>query len=132
MAVILPGSADIQWDDAAVYELLNDPAGPVGQFIMYLDEKAVTVARAAVHVLPGTRRSGYWFDSSTAVRPPGTTRSSIRTHGPVIGSRGGLYGGGNAMYTGIFLEYDRPHTEQMYDRYPFMTTGLAALEAEFG
>ena len=130
MAIIIPGQ--IEWDEAALYEVLNDPAGPVGVFIMYLDEKAVAVARSVVHVLPGTKRSGYWFPSSTAVRPPGTTKGTIRTHGPVIGSRGGLYGGGNAMYTGIFLEYDKPHTEQYYDRYPFLTTGLESLEAEFG
>jgi hypothetical protein len=47
-------------------------------------------------------------------------------HGPVTGSRGGLYGGVNAEADPtIFLE--KP-AEQMDRKYPFLTTGLDSLE----
>ena len=81
------GSARIDAGD--VHELLNDPAGPVGRLIAELDERAAIVARGAVHVFPGTRRSTIWNPATSTARyamPPGFTKASIRTHGPVIGS----------------------------------------------
>jgi hypothetical protein len=131
VAVVIPGSGDIRWDEAAVDDLLHDPAGPVGQFIAGLDEIAAQTARRTVHEFPGTSRSTVWNPAtSTAVLPPGTTRDSIRVHGPVRGSRGGLYGGVNAMLVpGLFLDFPPKGAVQMYDRYPFLTTGLDAVEA---
>jgi hypothetical protein len=121
------GSARIDAGD--VHELLNDPAGPVGRLIAELDERAAIVARGAVHVFPGTRRSTIWNPATSTARyamPPGFTKASIRTHGPVTGSRGGMYGGVNvAAFPAVFLEHP---SSQMYDRYPFMTTALDSLE----
>lgn len=119
-------------DPGDVEALLSDPAGPVGRLIAELDEKAADVARTAVHVFPGTRRSTIWNrDTSTAryAMPPGFTRGSIRVHGPVTGSRGGMYGGVNAAaFPTVFLEHRPRGAVQMYDRYPFLTTALDALE----
>jgi hypothetical protein len=112
-------------DDAAVAALINDPLGPVGLLIAELSEQAAAVSRAVVHVRPGTPRSTVWGPRSTT-RPPGFTKASIHTHGPVVGVHG-LYGGVNAAADpGIFLEY-LPHTEQYYGPYPFLTVGLDSL-----
>lgn len=118
----------IDLDDAAITALLTDPAGPVGELIAELSGQAAAVARIVVHVRPGTPRSGAWSARSTA-RPPGFTRASIRVHGPVIGSGGGLYGGVNAAADpAVFLEYP---AEQMYESYPFLTTALDSLSEFF-
>lgn len=112
------------WDDLATWEMLNDPGDLVGAMVLQLSEQAAAVARGVVHVLPGTPRSGIWTSRSNAVRPPGTTRRSIAIHGPLIGAHG-ITGGVNASADPtIFLEYP---AEQMYERYPFLTTGLESL-----
>lgn len=126
MAVSL---GEVRIDYASVEELLHDPAGPIGRLILELSERGVAVAQGAVHVMPGTARSGHWGARSTAVRPPGTTKASIRVHPPQIGSRGGMFGGGDAnLIPTVFLEHRPKGAVQMYDRYPFMTTGLDSLE----
>lgn len=128
MALNLGG---VRIDAGNVHELLNDPAGPVGLLIAELDERAATVARGAAHVWQGTPKSTIWNTAtSSAILPPGTTRDSIRVHGPVVGSRGGMYGGVNAnLLPTVFLEpVKRRKSVQMEDRYPFMTTGLDSLE----
>jgi hypothetical protein len=115
-------------DAAGVHELVTDPDGPVGLLILELSERAAMVARSTVHTLPGTPRSGIWSLRSTAVWPSGTTRSSIDVHLPQIGSRGGMYGGVDTIYfPAVFLEFPPKGAVQMYDRYPFMTTGLDSL-----
>jgi hypothetical protein len=122
---------NIKLDEAAVYELTHDPAGPVGQLINELSERGVTVARGAAHVWPGTRKSTIWKpETSSAVLPSGTTRDSIEVHPAQIGSRGGIFGGGDVnLIPTIFLEpVLRRKSVQMDSRYPFMTTGLESLE----
>ena len=117
---------DLVIDDAALEDLLNSPDGLVGQLIAELDEQAAAVARADVPVrkIPGDRRHRAGRGSSA--RPPGYTKASSVVHGPVVGSRGGLYGGVNAPADpAIFLE--RP-ARQMSRRYPFLTTGLDSIQ----
>ena len=114
------------FNDAAINGMLTDPDGPVGQLVAELSERGVQVARSVVRVrdVPGTRRTRAGRNSTA--RPPGFTKASIHVHGPVRGSRGGLYGGGNsAADPTIFLE---DPASQMSRRYPFMTTGLDSLE----
>lgn len=119
------GDVTIEWDDRALDDLLNSMDGPVGMLISELSLRAALVATTVVHVLPGTPRSGYWNSRSTAVRPPGYTKSRIRPH-LAYGSRTGhLYGGVNAPAApSIWLEMP---AEQMYETYPFLTTGLWSL-----
>lgn len=119
----------IIWDDAALAGLLNDPAGPVGQLIAELSERGAVVARAEVRVrqIPGTRRTRAGRNSTA--HPPGYTRDSIHVHGPVLGSRGGLYGGVNSAGSPtFFLEAEPDGAEQMTRRYPFMSTALDSLQ----
>lgn len=118
--------ATVSWDDAAVYDLLNSPDGPVGRLIAELSERGAMVARSVVRVrkVPGTRRTRAGRNSTAW--PPGFTKAGIRVHGPVIGSRGGLYGGVNAPFNpGLFLEHP---AEQMSRSYPFLTTAMDSLE----
>lgn len=113
-------------DRAAMDVMLNDPAGPVGQLIAELSGQAAQIARSAVRVreVPGTRRTRAGRHSTA--RPPGYTKARIVVHGPVVGSRGGLYGGVNAPGNpGIFLEHP---AEQMSRKYPFLTTALDAIQ----
>jgi hypothetical protein len=117
-----------QADYASVDELVHDPDGPVGQLIAELSERAAVVAREAAHVFPGTGRSTVWNPvTSTAMLPSGVIRESVRVHLPVRGSRGGMYGGVNVLFQAVFLEFPPKGSVQMYDRYPFMTTGLDSL-----
>ena len=112
-------AGDITLDQAAVTELLNSPAGPVGEMLNELNNQAASVARAKVRV----RRGNTWSRRSDA-RPPGYTLASIRTK---IGydSLGLIYGGVTAAEDPtIFLE---DPAEQMHARYPFLTTGLDSL-----
>jgi hypothetical protein len=116
----------LDWHEAQLAELLNDPAGPVGQYIAELSERAAAVARATVPVRdPVTRNRHRRAGRNSNARPPGFTKAGIRVHGPVIGSRGGMYGGVNAPADpAIFLEYP---ARQMARGYPFLTTGLDSL-----
>jgi hypothetical protein len=118
-------------DAGNVYEMLHDPAGPVGLLIGELSTRATAVAQANAHVYPGTPGSTIWNPrTSTAILPPGTTRDSVQVHWPQIGSRGGLFGGVDAnLLPTVFLEpVHRYKSAQMHDRYPFMTTGLDSIE----
>jgi hypothetical protein len=111
-------------------DLLHDPDGPVGRLIDELSLKAAGTARFAVHVYPGTRKSTIWNPrTSTAILPPGFTLETIRTHWAQRGSRGGMYGGVDAVgLPTVFLEH-RPHgSVEMDERYPFLTTGLDELQ----
>jgi len=123
VAVILRRN-EVQLDEAAIYELLNAIDGPVGRLLTGLSDQLVVVAASVVHVFPGTPRSTIWAWGSTAVLPSGTTKASIRPH-VARGSRGGIYGGADALAVpGVFLEHP---AEQMHDQHPFLTTGLEAL-----
>lgn len=118
----------VDWDEAALDDLLNSVEGPVGMLIAELSLRAAVVATTVVHVRPGTPASATTGATSNA-RPPGFTKANIRPHGPVIGTRGGLYGGVNAPADpSIFLEMP---AEQMHREYPFLTTGLWSLEGTF-
>jgi hypothetical protein len=119
----------VRIDAAAVDDLVTDPDGIVGDLIFELSARAAIVARGAAHVYPGTPKSTIWNPLTSTARfamPPGHTRGSIHTHGPYRGTRGGMYGGVNVnVFPTVFLEFP---AWQMYDRYPFMTTGLESLE----
>ena len=110
---------------AAVDDLLNDPAGPVGQLIAELSERAADVARISVPVRdPATRDRRRRAGRGSSALPPGYTKARIRRHGPVRG-HSSLYGGVNAPGNpGIFLEYP---AIQYSRKCPFLTTGLDSL-----
>jgi hypothetical protein len=122
-------STHIDWDHAAIDDLLNSVDGPVGQMVAELSAQAAAVARTVVPVRDGSvrdrrRRAG----RTSNARPPGFTKASIHVHGPLRGSLGGVYGGVNAAADPtVFLEYP---AEQMDRSYPFLTTGLESLAGE--
>lgn len=112
-------AGDVTLNQAAVYELLNSPAGPVGEMLNELNAQAASVARSVVRVRKTPSRSR----RSTAF-PPGYTLASIRAK---IGydSLGLIYGGVTAAEDPtVYLEEP---AEQMESRYPFLTTGLDSL-----
>lgn len=112
-------AADLQLDDAAIYDLLNGPDSPVTALMTELSEKGAAVARERVRVRRTPNRS---LRSDSA--PPGYTLASIRPN--VRWSNGLVYGGiAAAEEPSIFLEYP---AEQMHRRYPFLTTALDSLE----
>src|SRR5579859_4907496 len=109
---------DVNIDRVAVEEFLNDPAGPVGIFLAEAADFMAGVAKAKAPVMKG---KNYWNSRSNAVRPPGTTKASVHSHGPFLGING-LYASANALADpSIFLE--KPAV-QMHHEFPFLTTGL--------
>lgn len=112
---------DVSIDDAAVFALINDEDGPVGQFIQELAAQAAAVARGVVPV----RAEPTWSARSNA-RPPGFTKAAIRTaRGHAAGH---LWASANAPADpALFLEDPRVNREKE----PFLTTGLWSLEGTF-
>ena len=118
----------IDLDDAEIFDMLNSADGPVGQMVIELSAQAAAVATAVVHVRPGTPRSTVWSSRSTAL-PRGYTKARIRPHLGWGKATGHIYGGVNAPYP-ISTWLETP-AEQMYQEYPFLTTGLWSLEGTF-
>ncbi len=116
---------DIEINDIAIFELVNSPPpdGLVAPLLLELAERAAEVARAVVHVRPGTRSSATTGRDSDA-QPPGLTKASID---PGIGwDEGLIYGTVRAPADpAVFLE---DPAEQLHESYPFLTTGLYSLE----
>lgn len=119
----MAASGDVNISDAEVFALINDPAGPVGRYLLELSEEAAAIARTVVRVRgPGDTT---WSRKSSA-KPPGYTKAGIRTD-MYTDAAGYLYGGVAAPYVpAIFLEYP---AKQMHREYPFLTTAVETLEA---
>jgi hypothetical protein len=113
----------VEIDEQGFDDLLHDPDGPVGKFLAEAAAQITDVARAKAPVM---WRKNYWTERSNAVRPPGTTKGSIHSHGPALDAAGDLYSGANAdANPTIFLE--KP-AKQMHREYPFLTSGLWSVE----
>jgi hypothetical protein len=122
---------EIDWDEAALDDLLNSIEGPVGQLIAELSLRASVVATSVVHVRPGTPASATTGRTSNA-RPPGFTKARIRPHLARGSVTGGLYGGVNSPADPtIFLEQPASQIANLGHRFPFLTTGLYSLEGTF-
>lgn len=120
------GGVRFSLDDRAYDDTFFSVTGPVGQLVAELSTEATAIARRAVHVWPGTPRSTIWnIRTSTAILPSGYTRERTVPHGPVRSPGGWLYGGVNApLLPSVFLEHP---SEQMYEKYPFLTTSIEEL-----
>jgi len=116
--------SDVSISQEKVDELMRDIEGPVGDLMRNLSRQMAETARIKVHVrVPGTQRTG----RTSSARSPGYTRAHItstvghsKLHGGIV--FGGAEAPGNP---GIFLEAP---AEQMHHKYPFLTTGLWAVE----
>jgi hypothetical protein len=125
------GGVRIEWDEAALDDLLNSLDGPVGRFIWDLSVKAATIAEAEVHVRPGTPSSATTGRTSNAY-PPGYTKKRIRPHLARGAMTGRLYGGVNAPYTpSTWLETPASQIAEKGHKFPFLTTGVYSLEGTF-
>lgn len=113
---------DVRIDEAAVFALINDEDGPVGQFISELAFQASVVARAVAPV----RTTDTWSTRSNA-RPPGFTKAAIHTARGHTGN-GHFWASANAPADpAVFLE--DPRVDRRKE--PFLTTGLWSLEGTF-
>ena len=120
----------IKWREDRLDELLRSPDGPVGRLIAELSEQVAMIARQNAPVRdPATRNRRRRAGVNSTARPPGFTKASIRVHGPVRGSQGGLYGGVNAAGSPTFF-LEAP-AEQMDRKYPFLTTALDTIVARY-
>lgn len=112
---------------AEVEDLVNDPAGPVGKLLAELADKGSAVAKSVVHVRSERGNRHTRAGRNSTARPPGFTKASIHSHGPVRGDRG-LYASVNAQADpAIFLETP---AQQLTRSYPFLTTALDSLEGQ--
>lgn len=116
--------SDVVISQEAVDELMRDINGPVGDLMRDLSKQIADVARAKVRVrIPGTHRTG----RTSNAKSPGYTKAHITsTVGHSKLHDGMVFGGAEAPGDpGIFLEAP---AEQMHEKYPFLTTGLWAVE----
>lgn len=109
----------------AVDELLRDKDGPVGDLMREIAMQIADVARTVVRVRePGPGRYGTGR-TSNAASPGYTKRNIIGVVGNAKTHNDYVFGGANAPGDpGIFLEAP---AEQMYEKYPFLTTGLDSI-----
>jgi hypothetical protein len=118
--------ADVEWDDAAIYDLLNSVDGPVGR---YLTEKMAEMTAFAAAAAPIQKPKNYsWGKRSTSYMPRsfGYLKGSVKPHmGYTMG--GTLYAGTNAAWgPTLFLEYGGGRYGHA-ERIPFMSAALYAV-----
>jgi hypothetical protein len=123
--VAISAENSVNIDETLVQAYMHDIDGDMGAF---LAEAATVIAGVAISKAPVMKpwNMGYGRrPSSTQALPPGSTKASIRPHGPAYDSDGNLFSGANANANAtIFLE--KP-AKQMKKQYPFLTTGLWSL-----
>lgn len=113
-------------DDSTIAVFLNDPAGPIGDFLESLANQGAEKARALAPVRTGTR----WNNSATRTsnaRPPGYLKGSL--HGKKgVSAEGNLYGSVNADANPlVFIAYP---AAQVRFKNMFMTTALWSINTE--
>lgn len=130
MAITL-GGVNVHLSQAAIDGALNDWEGPVGRMIIELSDEITTVAKATVRVRNPHSKAGRAGPNSTA-HPPGYTKALTRRHLGKGSRTGTIYGGANAPGSpGLFLEYPAIQIALNAHRFPFLTTGLDAIEGRF-
>lgn len=114
---------DVNIDELAVEEYMHDIGGDMGLFLAEAATVIAGVAAARAPVMkPWNLGRGR---STTQALPPGSTKASIRPHGPAFDSAGNIYSGANANANAtVFLE--KP-AKQMKKEYPFLSSGLWSL-----
>ncbi len=114
----------VEWDDAALEELLRSTDGPVGRF---LTEKSMEMTARAEARAPVKKPKNYsWGLLSSTAQPSGYLKSSIRSR---VGHTytGSLFGSTEAAYDPtIFLE-DGGGRHGHAERIPFMTEALYSM-----
>lgn len=119
---------DVVLNPAALDELLNSPAGPVGVVVAELSVKAAEVAKALAPVMK-QRNYSHWvraFDPRYQYGPPGATKRSVHMSGFRFNALGQLYSGVNVNY-GPTLFLERPAEQIHSTEYMFMTDALNAV-----
>lgn len=116
----------IEWDDAALEQLLNSIDGPVGRWLADKTEAMTSYAKASAPIQKPQNFSRGKRSTSYLPRSFGYLKGSVR---PVMGytTSGQLYGGTNAAYgPTFFLEYGGgPHHGA--ERIPFLSAALYAV-----
>lgn len=122
-------SGDLQWDDAALYDLLHSMDGPVGK---WLAEKSLEMTTQTIVNAPLQKPKNFsWGRNSTSYLPRsfGYLKGSVRPHMGYTKS-GNLYGGTNAAYgPTLFLEEGGGRHGDA-ERIPFMSNALYAVVIE--
>jgi hypothetical protein len=115
---------DINWDNAALEDLLNSPTGLVGEYLEEKAEEAVAIATAAAPLQ--TPRTWSWGKHSSSYMPRsfGYLKGNIRLHTGY--TKGGtFFTGVNAPY-GPTLFLEQP-ARQLHHAYPFLSAALYAV-----
>lgn len=115
-------------DPVAVDWLVNDPAGPTGDLVAELSEKATAIAKSAAPVMKPENFShwGKMYDPRYQYGPPGDTKASVRWSGFRFNALGQMYSGVNVNY-GPTLFLERP-ARQVRPIFKFMSTALDTVE----
>lgn len=108
-------TVNVNISEAAVYEMLNSPTGPVGEVIGELSEKAAAIAKARTPVMERVK----WYPQYQ-YGPPGETKASVHPSGFRYNGAGQIYSGVNVNY-GPTLFLQRPARQIHTTQYMFMT-----------
>jgi hypothetical protein len=98
-------------DAAALDELLNSPAGPVGVLLTELSLQATALAKAKAPVIVSPTNFSSWGrvfrpDRFQYYETVGGTKAHVHWSGFLFNSRGQMYSGVNAPYgPTLFLQY---------------------------
>ena len=117
-------SGDLQWNDAALYDMLHSMDGPVGRWLMEKSLEMTAIATALAPVQSPKNFSWGARSSSYMPRSMGYLKGNIRPHMGYTKS-GQLYSGTNAPY-GPTLFLEQP-AEQLHHKIPFMSSALYAV-----
>jgi hypothetical protein len=119
--------ADIEWDDAALYDLLQSTDGPVGRWLTKKVSELTSVVAASAPIQKPQNYSWGKRSSSYMPRSMGYLKGSVRPHMGYT-KDGMLFGGTNAAY-GPTLFLEKP-ADQLHHRIPFMSAPLYAITIE--
>jgi hypothetical protein len=122
--------AEVNLYDTQLEWLLNDPAGPVGEVIGELSDKAADIARAACPVVKPENYSrwGKLFSEEHQYGPPGATKKSIEASFPRFNGLGELYGGVNVNLGPTYYLQNGGGRHGHARRVPFMSEALDTVE----
>ena len=118
---------NVNWDDAAIEDLLHSLDGPVGRFLTEKADEMTQVARVAAPVQKPQNFSWGKHSSSYLPRSFGYLKGSVHAKVGYTQS-GGLYGGVNSAY-GPTLFLERP-ARQLHRLYPFLSTALYSVSID--
>lgn len=119
----------VHLDEALLDDLLNSPAGPVGELIAELSHMAEHRAKILAPVIKKRNlwHYGEYFNEERQYGPFGATKQSVKWSGFRFNGLGQMYSGVNVNY-GPTLFLERPARQVRPKVFAFMSEALDSVE----